>query len=62
MTRLPRTCLPLFLAAALALGGCAAPAPAPAPQRQPDPLPPPIKLQEATPKERAKLHADLGAG
>ncbi len=25
-------------------------------------MPPPVKLQEATPKERAKLHADLGAG
>ncbi len=49
--------------ALLLLGGCAAPQPATAPPpRQPDPLPPPVKLQEATPQERAKLHADLGAG
>ena len=44
------------------VNGCAAPGtitpPAP---RQPDP-PPPIKTQEATPKDRAVLHAELGAG
>ena len=44
------------------VGGCAAPAAtAPPAPRQPDPLPPP-KTQEATPKERAALHAELGAG
>jgi len=55
------------LAAALAasmalLNGCAAPgtaAPA-APPRPPDP--PPIKTQEVSPKDRAVLHAELGAG
>ena len=63
MTPLLRTCVLSLLAAALALGGCASAPPAnPAPPRQPDPLPPPVKLQEASPKERAKLHADLGAG
>jgi Tfp pilus assembly protein PilF len=44
------------------LHGCAAPtatAPA-APPRQPEP--PPIKTQEASPKDRAALHAELGAG
>jgi type IV pilus assembly protein PilF len=44
------------------IGGCAAPAATtPAPPRQPDP-PPPIKTQEASPKDRAALHAELGAG
>ncbi len=62
MTPLLRTCVLALLAAALALGGCASAPPASAPPRQPDPLPPPVKLQEASPKERAKLHADLGAG
>ena len=52
------------LAAAFTLiGGCAAPAgtSAPAPPRQPDP-PPPIKTQEVSPKDRAVVHAELGAG
>jgi type IV pilus assembly protein PilF len=62
MTPLHRTCALAVLAAAFALGGCASPPPAATTARQPDPLPPPVKLQEATPKERAKLHADLGAG
>jgi len=62
MTPLLRTCVLSLLSATLAFGGCAsAPPPATTP-RQPEPLPPPVKLQEATPKERAKLHADLGAG
>lgn len=44
------------------LHGCAAPgATTPAlPPRQPEP--PPIKTQEASPKDRAALHAELGAG
>jgi type IV pilus assembly protein PilF len=45
------------------LHGCAAPsatAPVALPPRQPEP--PPIKTQEASPKERAALHAELGAG
>ena len=44
------------------LHGCAAPGgttPA-APPRQPEP--PPIKAQEVSPKDRAALHAELGAG
>ena len=42
--------------------GCAAPAAtAPAAPRQPDP-PPPVKTQEVSPKDRAALHAELGAG
>ncbi len=45
---------------AIALVGCASAPPAAAP-RPPDP-PPPVKQQEATPKERANLHAELGAG
>jgi len=51
------------LAAVLAfVGGCAGPGgttPA-APPRQPDP--PPVKTQEVSPKDRAALHAELGAG
>jgi type IV pilus assembly protein PilF len=44
------------------LHGCAAPSgTAPAlPPRQPEP--PPVKVQEASPKDRAALHAELGAG
>lgn len=61
MTFQLRICALLLFATALALGGCASAPPASAP-RQPDPPPAPIKLQEATPQERAKLHADLGAG
>ena len=50
------------LAAVMVIGGCAAPGTtAPAAPRQPDP-PPPIKTQEASPKDRAALHAELGAG
>jgi type IV pilus assembly protein PilF len=50
------------LAATLAaiLGACASSPPV-TPPRQPD-APPVVKQQEATPKERATLHADLGAG
>jgi len=62
MTASLRSCVPLLLAVALVLSGCATPAPAPAP---PQPQPPPpvvVKQQEASPKERAKLHADLAAG
>ncbi len=44
------------------VGSCASPpASAPAAQRPPDPLPP-VKSQEASPKDRAALHAELGAG
>ncbi len=44
------------------LGSCASPpASAPAAQRAPEPLPP-VKTQEASPKDRAVLHAELGAG
>jgi type IV pilus assembly protein PilF len=63
MTALLRTCVPVLLAFALALGGCASPPPAPA--TPPQPLPPPpvtIKQQEVSPKERAKLHTELAAG
>jgi type IV pilus assembly protein PilF len=44
------------------LHGCAAPGTATpaAPPRQPEP--PPIKTQEVSPKDRAALHAELGAG
>jgi type IV pilus assembly protein PilF len=62
MTSLLRSCAVVVLAAALAaiLGACTS-APSSSTPRPPDPLPP-VKPQEATPKERAKLHADLGAG
>ena len=44
------------------VGGCASPGGSTPPvPRQPDPLPP-VKTQEATPKDRAALHAELGAG
>jgi hypothetical protein len=63
MTPLLRTWRFAALLATLALGGlCVRAAGEPRAPRQPEPLPPPVKLQEATPKERAKLHADLGAG
>ncbi len=57
-----RAAIAVAMAAFVALvGGCASPSAAPpAVARQPEP--PPIKAQEATPKERASLHADLGAG
>ena len=43
------------------IGACSStPANPSAPPRQPDP--PPIKVQEVSPKDRAALHADLGAG
>jgi len=61
MTALLRICVPPLLAVALAVAGCASPQPAPAPPPQPAP-PPPVKQQEVSPKERAKLHAELGAG
>ena len=61
MIALLRTCVPALIAIALALGGCASPPPAPTPPPQPAP-PPPVKQQEVSPKERAKLHADLAAG
>lgn len=61
MTPRLRTCLVPLLAAGLALGGCAS-APPPSAPRPPEPPPAVVKLQEATPKERAKLHADLAAG
>jgi len=61
MTTLLRTCATPLLAVALALAGCASPPPAPAPPPQPPPALP-VKQQEASPKERAKLHADLAAG
>jgi type IV pilus assembly protein PilF len=61
---LRRIALAAALGALVALGGgCASPqsgAP-PAPPRQPDPLPTP-KAPEVSPKDRAALHADLGAG
>jgi type IV pilus assembly protein PilF len=44
------------------VGSCASPpASAPAAQRPPDPLPP-VKSQATSPKDRAALHAELGAG
>jgi len=43
------------------VGSCASPTSAPAAQRAPDPLPP-VKSQETSPKDRAALHAELGAG
>ena len=44
------------------VGSCASPpASPPAAQRAPDPLPP-VKAQETSPKDRAVLHAELGAG
>jgi type IV pilus assembly protein PilF len=55
------TIVPIVLLVAF-LGSCASPtANAPAAQRPPDP-PPPVKAQEASPKDRAALHAELGAG
>ena len=52
-----------FAVLAAFLGACASPTgggPAPA-QRAPEP-PPPAKAAEVSPKDRANLHADLGAG
>jgi len=44
------------------VGGCASSSSSTQPaQRQPDPIPT-VKTQEATPKDRAALHAELGAG
>ena len=62
MNSLLRPCAAVLLpaAAALILGACAS-APSTTAPRAPEP-PPPVKQQEASPKERAKLHADLGAG
>jgi type IV pilus assembly protein PilF len=53
----------IALAAGFALiGGCTTPGTTtPAAPRQPDPLPP-VKTQEVSPKDRAALHAELGAG
>jgi type IV pilus assembly protein PilF len=51
-----------LVALAALVGSCASPqSSAPAAQRAPEPLPP-VKSQEASPKERAALHAELGAG
>jgi len=50
---------PLVVAAALALAACASRGPA---QQAPAPEPPPVKRQEATPQERAKIRTDLAAG
>jgi len=61
MTASLRSCVQLLVAAALVVGGCASPPPAPTPPPQPVP-PPQVKQQEVSPKERAKLHADLAAG
>jgi type IV pilus assembly protein PilF len=61
---LRRLALSAALTAAVALAGaCAAPSGTspPAPPRAPEPLPPP-KPPEVSPKDRAALHADLGAG
>jgi type IV pilus assembly protein PilF len=62
MTPLLRSCTGAVLAAAFAaaLAGCASAPPTTTP-RAPEP-PPTVKPQEVSPKERAKLHADLGAG
>jgi len=62
MTSLLRPCAAALFAVALTalLGACQS-APSPSAPRAPEP-PPPIKPQEVSPKERAKLHADLGAG
>jgi type IV pilus assembly protein PilF len=49
-------------ALAMFLGACASPGPStPPPPRAPDPLPP-VKTPEASPKDRAVLHAELAAG
>jgi type IV pilus assembly protein PilF len=51
-----------LIALAALVGSCASPqSSAPAAQRAPEPLPP-VKSQEASPKDRAALHAELGAG
>jgi len=51
----------LAVSLAALLGACSTAPPSPsAPPRQPEP--PPVKQQEASPKDRAALHAELGAG
>jgi type IV pilus assembly protein PilF len=62
MTSLLRRCAAALFAVALTalLAACQS-APSTSPPRAPDP-PPPVKPQEVSPKERAKLHADLAAG
>jgi len=60
LLRSAATIATLIALAALA-GSCASPPASVPAQRAPDPLPP-VKSQEASPKDRAALHAELGAG
>ena len=56
-----RLLLPLLVAGALLLAGCASNKPA-TPPAAPPPDPTPVKVQEASPKERAAIRTDLAAG
>jgi type IV pilus assembly protein PilF len=53
---------PLLVAAALALAGCASKAPAPQQAQASTPEAAPVKAQEATPQDRAKIRTELAAG
>jgi type IV pilus assembly protein PilF len=58
-----RLASPLVIAVALALAACASKAPAPQAQTPPSgPDTTPVKSQEATPQQRAKIRTDLAAG
>jgi type IV pilus assembly protein PilF len=58
-----RLASPLVIAVALALAACASKAPAPQAQTPPPgPDTTPVKSQEATPQQRAKIRTDLAAG
>ena len=59
-----RLALPLVAAAALALAACASKAPAPQQAQAAPPAPDatPVKTQEATPQQRAKIRTELAAG
>jgi type IV pilus assembly protein PilF len=54
--------LSLFIAAAIALAGCASNKPASTTPPTPPPDTSPIKIQEATPQQRAAIRTDLAAG
>ena len=57
-----RLASPLLVVAAFALAACASKGPAPQQAPAPPPDTTPVKSQEATPQERAKIRTDLAAG